>query len=169
MAKTHLGALITSWNAPDPVPYRVKKFRCYLIGTCLVIIEENTEIAEIIKVKVDNKLFLCLLYNSKMSIWIWQVTATIIGAFVKVSSLAMSCLHKISHSVQAAPASWSYSCTWMSALLFAELLGNRNIGSQDCCCGLGWMGGHGLMERGEWHRDRGPWWTMYWSSGQSAG
>ena len=46
----------------------------------------------------------------------------------------MSCLHKISCSVQAAPASWSYSCTWMSALLFAELLGNRNIGSQNCCC-----------------------------------
>ena len=32
-------------------------------------------------------------------------TATIMGAFVKVSSLAMSCLHKISCSVQAAPAS----------------------------------------------------------------
>ena len=38
-----------------------------------------------------------------------QHTATIMGAFVKVSSLAMSCLHKISCSVQAAPASWSYS------------------------------------------------------------
>ena len=34
-----------------------------------------------------------------------HITATKIRANVKVSSLAMSCLHKISCSVQAAPAS----------------------------------------------------------------
>ena len=38
-----------------------------------------------------------------------ETTATILGAFVKVSSLARSCLHEISCSVQPAPASLSYS------------------------------------------------------------
>ena len=63
-------------------------------------------------------------------------TATKIRANVKVSSLARSCLHKIRCSVQVAPANWSYSSTRMSALLFAELLGNRNIGSNLSSCAL---------------------------------